>query len=95
MPTPDVRRPGSCSAPGAPAFIHYLNADIEGAEYEALKVFPFARYRLGATTVEHDNLEARRMQLRELLERNGYRLEWAIRDQDWYVPRAVAPSAAR
>ena len=28
---------------------------------------------------------ARRAQLRELLERHGYRFEWALRDQDWYV----------
>jgi FkbM family methyltransferase len=74
----------------APAFIHYLNVDIEGAEYEALKVFPFERYRLGAITVEHNNVEARRIQLRDLLESNGYRLEWAIRDQDWYVPKDAA-----
>lgn len=74
----------------APAFIHYLNVDIEGAEYEALKVFPFDRYRLGAITVEHNNLEDRRLALRSLLEHHGYRLEWSIRDQDWYRPRAAA-----
>jgi len=73
----------------APAYIHYLNIDIEGAEYEALKVFPFDRYRIGAITVEHNNIEARRIQLRELLESHGYRLEWAIRDQDWYVPKSL------
>jgi FkbM family methyltransferase len=71
----------------APDYIHYLNIDIEGAEYEALRVFPFDRYRIGAITVEHNNMEERRIQLRELLESHGYRLEWAIRDQDWYVPK--------
>ena len=71
---------------GAPGFIHYLNIDIEGAEYEALRVFPFDRYRIGAITIEHNNDEARRIQLRDLLEGHGYRLEWAVRDQDWYVP---------
>lgn len=78
----------------APAFIHYLNVDIEGAEYEVLKVFPFDRYRIGALTVEHNNLEDRRLALRTLLESKGYRLEWSIRDQDWYVPKA-RPSALR
>jgi len=70
----------------APKFIHYLNVDIEGAEYEALRVFPFDEYRFGAITIEHNNLEDRRAMIRDLLVKNGYRLEWAIRDQDWYVP---------
>ncbi|HVL57738.1 MAG TPA: FkbM family methyltransferase [Burkholderiaceae bacterium] len=71
---------------GAPQFIHYLNVDIEGAEYPALVNFPFDRYRFGAITIEHNNVLQNRRQLRELLERNGYRLEWAIQDQDWYLP---------
>lgn len=75
---------------GAPNFIHYMNVDIEGAEYEALKAFPFDRYKIGAITVEHNNVEDRRIKLRDLFESNGYRLEWAIRDQDWYVPKAPA-----
>lgn len=70
---------------GAPAFIEYLNVDIEGAEYEALRTFPFDRYRFGAITIEHNNVAARRAQLRALLEGHGYRFEWALRDQDWYV----------
>jgi len=69
----------------APKYIHYLNVDIEGAEYEALRNFPFDEFRFGAITIEHNNLEDRRANIRELLLRNGYRLEWAIRDQDWYV----------
>jgi FkbM family methyltransferase len=69
----------------APKYIHYLNVDIEGAEYEALRNFPFDEFRFGAITIEHNNLEDRRAKIRELLLKNGYRLEWAIRDQDWYV----------
>lgn len=70
---------------GAPEFIHYMNVDIEGAEYEALRTFPFDVYKIGAITIEHNNLEDRRALIRDLLTHNGYRLEWAIRDQDWYV----------
>jgi hypothetical protein len=69
----------------APHFINYMNVDIEGAEYPALKVFPFDKYRIGALTIEHNNVEDRRMEVRRLLEANGYRLERAILDQDWYV----------
>ena len=79
---------------GAPPFIHYMNLDIEGAEYEALRTFPFDRYRIGALTVEHNNVESRRAAIRELLERHGYRLEWAIRDQDWYVPAEPEDAAS-
>jgi FkbM family methyltransferase len=69
----------------APSYIHYLNVDIEGAEYMALRDFPFNEYEFGAITIEHNSLEDRRAEIRELLVRNGYRLEWAIRDQDWYL----------
>ena len=55
------------------------------AEYEALRNFPFDEFRFGAITIEHNNREDRRAKIRELLLKNGYRLEWAIRDQDWYV----------
>lgn len=81
----------------APAYIHYLNVDIEGAEYMALRDFPFDQYEFGAITIEHNNLEDRRAKIRELLLSNGYRLEWAIRDQDWYVrvDRAGAVSTAK
>lgn len=75
----------------APAYIHYLNVDIEGAEYEALRNFPFDEYRFGAITIEHNDLEGRRAKIRDLLLKNGYRLEWAIRDQDWYVQADGGP----
>jgi FkbM family methyltransferase len=75
----------------APSYIHYLNVDIEGAEYMALSEFPFDEYEFGAITIEHNNMEDQRAKIRELLIKNGYRLEFAILDQDWYV-RAGKPS---
>ena len=82
----DILRRGN-----APSYIHYLNVDIEGAEYMALVEFPFDEYTFGAITIEHNGLEDRRAKIRDLLVQNGYRLEWAIRDQDWYV-RADEPN---
>ena len=81
----------------APSYIHYLNVDIEGAEYMALRDFPFDQYEFGAITIEHNNLEDQRAKIRELLVSNGYRLEWAIQDQDWYVrdDRASTASTAK
>lgn len=78
----------------APKFIHYMNVDIEGAEYEALRSFPFDEYAIGAMTIEHNDVEERRDSIRALLRENGYRLKWAIRDQDWYVPFDRDTSAA-
>lgn len=70
---------------GAPHFINYMSVDIEGAEYPALKDFPFDKYRIGAFTIEHNNVEERRTAIRQLMEANGYHLEHAVLDQDWYV----------
>jgi FkbM family methyltransferase len=83
----DILRRGN-----APSYIHYLNVDIEGAEYMSLRDFPFDEYQFGAITIEHNNLEDQRAKIRKLLIANGYRLEWAIRDQDWYV-RATTPNS--
>ena len=69
----------------APSFINYMSVDIEGAEYEALRVFPFDTYKFGALSVEHNDVQDRRAAIRRLLESHGYRLERAILDQDWYV----------
>ncbi|MBK8211276.1 MAG: FkbM family methyltransferase [Rhodospirillales bacterium] len=69
----------------APSFINYMSVDIEGAEYDALKAFPFDRYTIGALSIEHNNIEERRLKIRSLLEAKGYMLDWSIRDQDWYI----------
>ena len=76
----------------APSFIHYMSVDIEGAEYEALRAFPFDTYRVGALSVEHNEVQDRRAAIRRLLESHGYRLERAILDQDWYVLDDASPA---
>ena len=57
----------------APSFIHFVSIDIEGAELEALRGFPFERHRVGAWTIEHNNEEPKRSEIRALLQRHGYR----------------------
>jgi FkbM family methyltransferase len=69
----------------APNFIHYMSIDIEGAELEALKGFSFSKYKVGALTIEHNNEEPKRSQIRMLLESKGYRLEKKVSFDDWYV----------
>jgi len=51
----------------APATIEYLSLDIEGAEYFALKNFPFDRRKFLMITAERPS-----RQLHHLLVRNGY-----------------------
>lgn len=78
----------------APAFIHFMSLDIEGAELEALKGFPFERVRLGALVVEHNREEPKRSQLRALLQTHGYARVHSWRQDDFYAPAtAAAPRA--
>jgi len=69
----------------APAFLHYISIDVEGAEYEVLKAFPFSKYQVGAFTIEHNFEEPKRQQIRSLLESHGYRLEREQMVDDWFV----------
>ena len=56
----------------APKFIEYLSLDTEGSEYEILKTFNFDKYIFGLIDVEHNSMEPRRTQIKELLLSNGY-----------------------
>jgi hypothetical protein len=69
----------------APSFIHYISLDIEGGELEALKAFPFSKYRVGAFTIEHNFDEPKRKQINALLESKGYRRVRSVVQDDYYV----------
>lgn len=56
----------------APLFIDYLSIDTEGSEFEILKTVDFEKYTFGLIDVEHNYIEPRRTQIRELLLLNGY-----------------------
>ena len=70
----------------APSFIHFMSLDIEGAELEALRAFPFDRIRLGALALEHNYEEPKRTQLVEFLAERGYRRTHSYRQDDFYAP---------
>lgn len=70
------------TANGAPREIDYLSIDTEGSEYDILSAFPFDRWSIRLITVEH-NFTPQREQIRQLLERFGYRRTEAQWD-DWY-----------
>jgi FkbM family methyltransferase len=69
----------------APKYIHYVSIDVEGAELEVLRGFPFSEYTVGAFTIEHNFEEPRRTQIRQLLEQHGYRLARQQDVDDWYL----------
>jgi FkbM family methyltransferase len=71
---------------GAPQFIHFMSLDIEGAELEALRAFPFDRYRVGAWTIEHNRQEPKRSQIVALLALHGYQRVNEWHQDDFFVP---------
>jgi hypothetical protein len=71
----------------APPFIHFMSLDIEGAEYEALRGFPFDRVRVGAWAIEHNNEEPKRSNIKTLLESHGYARVHTFKQDDFYAPK--------
>jgi FkbM family methyltransferase len=64
----------------APLFIDYLSLDTEGSELEILKSVNLKKYTFGLIDVEHNYVEPRRTQIRQLLTSNGYDF---IRENQW------------
>ena len=74
----------------APKFIEYLSIDIEGAEYDVLKGFPFDTYTFGCITSEHNHSEPDRTNIQELLLANGYQYVCEKNHDDWFIHSSVA-----
>jgi FkbM family methyltransferase len=58
-----------------PSIIDYLSLDVEGNEYNILKNFSFNKYKFRCLTVAHNEPHVgskNRMEIRNLLENNGY-----------------------
>jgi hypothetical protein len=70
----------------APELIHFVSLDIEGAELEALKAFPFEKHRIGAMAVEHNFEEPKRSDIEVLMQRHGYERVHSWRQDDFYAP---------
>jgi FkbM family methyltransferase len=70
----------------APAFIHFLSLDIEGAELDALRGIPFDRYRFGAMAIEHNEEEPKRSDIIAFLQQRGYRRVHTYRQDDFFAP---------
>jgi len=71
----------------APAFIHFLSLDIEGAELDALRGVDFTKYRFGSMAIEHNDEEPKRTDIVTFLEARGYRRSHTYRQDDFFIPR--------
>lgn len=56
----------------APSFIEYMSLDTEGTELEILKNFNFDKYTFGLIDIEHNYVEPRRTDIKNLLLSKGY-----------------------
>ena len=74
----------------APAYIHFMSLDIEGAEFEALKAFPFDKYTVGAMAIEHNYEEQKRGRIDAMLQSHGYRRVYTWMQDDYYLPAGKA-----
>lgn len=69
----------------SPEFIDYLSLDTEGSELEILKSVNFNKYKFGIIDVEHNFVEPRRSEIRNLLESNGYKFNKENNFDDNYI----------
>lgn len=69
----------------SPRWIDYLSIDTEGSELEILKSMDFNTYSCGVIHVEHNYIEPRRSEMRQLLESYGYHFTRENQWDDEYV----------
>jgi FkbM family methyltransferase len=79
----------------APRFIHFVSLDIEGAELEALRGFPFDQYQIGALDVEHNWEEPKRGQIFSLMKSHGYKRVHSWEQDDFYVSDAAGAQCSQ
>jgi FkbM family methyltransferase len=73
----------------APSFIEYMSLDTEGSEFEILKNFDFGKYTFGLIDVEHNYIEPRRTEIKNLLLSKGYIYKGENRWDDMYKHSSV------
>lgn len=73
----------------APPFIEYLSLDTEGSELEILKAVDFQKYTFGIIDVEHNFVEPRRTQIRELLTSKNYVFVKENQWDDHYIHKSL------
>lgn len=70
-----------------PKAIDYISLDVEGSEYDILKLFPFDDYQVNLWTIEHNAHEdggIMRDNIRHLMLSNGYSIYKEQPFEDWW-----------
>ncbi len=73
----------------APLFIEYMSLDTEGSEFEILKNFNFEKYTFGLIDVEHNYIEPRRTEIKNLLLSKGYIYKGENQWDDMYKHNSI------
>ena len=72
----EVKTPESVlSDTGLPNVIDYMSLDVEGAEMDILKVFPFDKYCVKYATIETNNDKEKEVELEKFMSDKGYKFE--------------------
>jgi len=72
-----------------PSFIEYISIDTEGSELEIIRNFDFNKYTFGLIDIEHNYIEPKRTEIRNLLLSNGYIYIGENRWDDMYKHNSV------
>ena len=73
----------------SPKFIEYLSIDTEGSELEILKGIDFNKYMFGIIDIEHNYIEPRRTEIKELLFNNNYDYLKENNCDDTYIHKSL------
>jgi FkbM family methyltransferase len=73
----------------APNIIHYLSLDTEGTELEILKSVNLETYKFIYINLEHNFIEPRRTEIKNLLTSNGYIYKGQNKWDDDYIHESV------
>lgn len=73
----------------APRFIEYMSLDTEGTELEIIKSVNFDKYIFGLIDIEHNYIEPRRTEIKNLLLSKGYIYKGENKWDDMYKHSSV------
>jgi len=82
------------AAARAPTVIDYLSLDVEGAEMEILRAFPFDEYRVLFATIETNNDAAKEDEMRTFMESVGHVFLGHTGNDDYYASAPINPGVA-
>lgn len=78
-------------AADAPAVIDYLSLDVEGAEMDILRAFPWDQYTVLFATIETNADASKEQELRGFMRERGMDFLGAAGNDDYYAHPSVAP----